>query len=79
VPAMQRTFICGENPPSISDQAPDKNLFIKTKRQYADNDLLESGYFIYTGLAEYKTVLGVGAKVHSFEEIENPKTDLFFY
>jgi hypothetical protein len=71
-------LICGENPPS-SGEIPDKNLFIKTKRQYADNDLLKEGCFIYTGLAEYKTVLGVGAKVHSFEEIENPKAGLFFY
>jgi|GEM_PF-4593194 len=64
---------------SLGSDFPDKNLFIKTKRQYADNDMLESGFFVYTGLIEYKTVLGVGAKVHSFEEIDDPKKDLFFY
>jgi hypothetical protein len=64
---------------SLGSDFPDKNLFIKTKRQYADNDMLESGFFVYTGLAEYPTVLGVRAKVHSFEEIDDPKKDLFFY
>jgi TPR repeat protein len=65
-------LICGENPPGLYDQAPDRNLFIKTKRQYADNDLLESGYFLYSGLIEYKTVLGTTAKVYSFEETDKP-------
>ena len=64
---------------SLGSDFPDKNLFIKTKRQYADNDMLESGFFVYTGLIEYKTILGVGAEVHSFEEIDDPKKDLFFY
>lgn len=64
---------------SLGSDFPDKNLFIKTKRQYADNDMLESGFFVYTGLAEYPTVLGVRAKVHSFEEIDDPKKNLFFY
>jgi hypothetical protein len=65
-------LICGENPPPLNDRVPDRNLFIKTKRQYADNDLLKDGYFLFTGLVEYKTVLGVRAKIYSFEEIDKP-------
>ncbi len=57
----------------------DKNLLIKTTKTYADEDILESGYFEYIGTTSYTNLLGSINTVHTFKEIQNPTDGIYFY
>jgi len=68
-------LVCGDDPNLVTHKNPDKLLFIKSKKPYARDDFLEEGYFIYTGLLKYKTILGATAEVYSFEETDKPNEE----
>ena len=44
-------------------------FFVRTSRQYADDDKLALGFYICTGKKSYVTVSGATKTVHSFEEL----------
>ena len=44
-------------------------FFVRTSRQYADNDKLTLGFYMCTGMKSYTTASGVTKTVHAFEEL----------
>ena len=63
---------------SVYGTLADKFIFIETKEDYVDKDLLRSGFYEYIGRKSYGSILG-DRTIHSFREIPNPFKGLHFY
>lgn len=48
----------------------DNLLFLKTNQKYADGDALNSGYYVYDGLFQYTSILGIKHTIYSFKELK---------
>ena len=48
----------------------DNLLFLKTSQKYADGDSLNSGYYVYDGLFQYNSILGIKRTIYSFKELK---------
>ncbi len=46
-----------------------RSIFIKTSHKYVDGDKLKPGFYEYTGVFDYITVLGSNKKIHKFKEV----------
>ena len=57
----------------------DKNILIKTTKNYVDEDILENGYYEYVGVTSYTNIIGSKSTVHTFKEIKNPMENLYLY
>ena len=66
--------------PAMADYSstPDKIIFVKTSRQYADLDFLDAGYYIYDGTYSYVTVNGSTKRIHAFKECYTYNTNVHF-
>lgn len=56
----------------------DRSIFIETKGDYVDKDLLRDGFYEYVGRKSYNNFLG-NRTIHSFREISDPFQHISFY